>query len=120
MISIAAALLLAPTPLLAGPPPQRGGRTPAAAAPAGQGGSGSEVPAIQDAGDFYVLQFTENAEEAMSLAEFVKACHDRGALVYYLTGRHIHGMEQGTIAALVDKGFPIFGGRAMLQLKPDV
>ena len=51
--------------------------------------------------------------------EFVRACHDRGALVYYLTGRHIHGMEEGTIQSLVAHGFPMFGGRAMLQLKPD-
>lgn len=51
--------------------------------------------------------------------EFVNACHARGALVYYLTGRHIHGMEKGTVAALVDNGFPMFDGRAMLQLKPD-
>jgi phosphoglycolate phosphatase-like HAD superfamily hydrolase len=51
--------------------------------------------------------------------EFVRACHDRGALIYYLTGRHIHGMEEGTVQALVKHGFPMFGGRAMLQLKPD-
>jgi len=51
--------------------------------------------------------------------EFVNACHDRGALVYYLTGRHVHGMEQGTVASLVGNGFPMFDGHAMLQLKPD-
>jgi len=51
--------------------------------------------------------------------EFVRACHDRGALIYYLTGRHIHGMEEGTVKSLVAHGFPMFGGRAMLQLKPD-
>ena len=50
---------------------------------------------------------------------FVRACHDRGALIYYLTGRHIHGMEAGTVQSLVAHGFPMFGGRAMLQLKPD-
>ena len=50
---------------------------------------------------------------------FVRACHDRGALIYYLTGRHIHGMEEGTAQSLVAHGFPLFGGRAMLQLKPD-
>ena len=51
--------------------------------------------------------------------EFVNACHARGAFVYYLTGRHIHGMEKGTVASLVGSGFPMFDGRAMLQLKPD-
>lgn len=51
--------------------------------------------------------------------EFVRACHDRGALIYYLTGRHIHGMEAGTVQSLVAHGFPLYGGRAMLQLKPD-
>jgi hypothetical protein len=51
--------------------------------------------------------------------EFVRACHERGALIYYLTGRHIHGMEEGTVKSLVGHGFPMFGGRAMLQLKPN-
>ncbi|HCH62261.1 MAG: hypothetical protein CL927_05945 [Deltaproteobacteria bacterium] len=51
--------------------------------------------------------------------EFVRACHERGALIYYLTGRHIHGMEAGTTQSLVAHGFPMFGGRAMLQLKPN-
>lgn len=49
---------------------------------------------------------------------FAKACHERGALLYYLTGRHVGGMEVGTVQALVRHGFPYFRGRALLHLKP--
>ncbi len=50
---------------------------------------------------------------------FVRACHERGAFLYYLTGRHVDGMAAGTVASLVRHGFPLFDGRALLQLKPD-
>ena len=50
--------------------------------------------------------------------EFAHACHDRGALLYYLTGRHVGGMEQGTARALTSKGFPFWRGRCVLHLKP--
>jgi beta-phosphoglucomutase-like phosphatase (HAD superfamily) len=50
--------------------------------------------------------------------EFVEACHDRGALVYYLTGRHVGGMEVGTVRALTRRGFPFWNGRCVLHLKP--
>jgi hypothetical protein len=51
-------------------------------------------------------------------AAFVTACHARGALIYYLTGRHVGGMEVGTVAALRAEGFPFWRGRCVLHLKP--
>jgi len=50
--------------------------------------------------------------------EFVEACHERGALIYYLTGRHVGGMEVGTVRALTQHGFPFWRGRCVLHLKP--
>jgi hypothetical protein len=51
-------------------------------------------------------------------AAFVDACHTRGALIYYLTGRHVGGMEVGTVAALRSESFPFWRGRCVLHLKP--
>ncbi|MBL8863274.1 MAG: haloacid dehalogenase-like hydrolase [Planctomycetes bacterium] len=49
---------------------------------------------------------------------FVHACHARGALIYYLTGRHVGGMEVGTVRSLREHGFPFWRGRCVLHLKP--
>ena len=68
--------------------------------------------------------------------EFVNQCFDNGAVIYYCTGRHFRssgrrdsnrsgenavapaeGMERGTIKALLDRGFPLASGRAILHLK---
>jgi hypothetical protein len=49
---------------------------------------------------------------------YVEACHEKGALVYYLTGRHVGGMEVGTVRALTKQGFPFWNGRCVLHLKP--
>jgi len=51
-------------------------------------------------------------------AAFVHACHARGALIYYLTGRHVGGMEVGTVRSLREHGFPFWRGRCVLHLKP--
>jgi len=57
--------------------------------------------------------------------DYVNACHDAGALVYYLTGRAVSnrglnvGMEQGTVRALTTRGFPFWTGRCELMLKRD-
>lgn len=71
---------------------------------------------------------------------FVNECYDNGAVIYYCTGRHYRrggratvvpnevseqsaqkppskGMERGTIRALLDRGFPLASGRAILHLK---
>jgi beta-phosphoglucomutase-like phosphatase (HAD superfamily) len=50
--------------------------------------------------------------------EFVEGVHEHGAFVYYLTGRHVGGMEVGTVRALTQRGFPFWNGRCVLHLKP--
>lgn len=57
--------------------------------------------------------------EVPGAAAFVEACHARGALIYYLTGRHVGGMEIGTVQSLRQRGFPFWRGRCVLHLKPD-
>ena len=73
-------------------------------------------------------------------APFAQEVHAAGALVYYLTGRHVSssesvvvenidnrsvklvvtpGMEFGTARALTTRGFPFWRGRCELHLKPD-
>jgi len=57
--------------------------------------------------------------------DFVNACYQGGALIYYLTGRHIgdrglrNGMGQGTTLSLTNRGFPFWQGRCELNLKLD-
>lgn len=69
--------------------------------------------------DFYVSLDLPNP----GAVAFVNACHDAGALVYYLTGRHVsepglnNGMGQGTARSLIDRGFPFFTGGCELNLK---
>jgi hypothetical protein len=48
--------------------------------------------------------------------EFVRACHDRGAFCYYLTGRDVPNMRAGTEESLRRHGFPM-DRRAHLHLK---
>jgi hypothetical protein len=64
--------------------------------------------------DEYVLDDTP----VPGAASYVEACHRRGALVYYLTGRHDGGMGVGTVRALTDHGFPTPASRCVLHLKP--
>jgi hypothetical protein len=52
-------------------------------------------------------------------AEFVRACHDTGSIVVYLTGRDLPGMLLGTVESLRDCGFPIGIAGTELVLKPD-
>ena len=51
-------------------------------------------------------------------SEYANAVHDRGGMVYYLTGRHVEGMGVGTVRALTKHGFPFWRGRTTLHLKP--
>ena len=51
--------------------------------------------------------------------DYVRRIHEAGALVYYLTGRHIQGMSLGTVQALTQAPFPYWRGRAILHLKPN-
>ena len=68
---------------------------------------------------FFTDEFCEIDTPVPGAPEFVSACHDAGAFLYYLTGRHVGGMEKGTAKALVAHGFPLWTGRVACQLKPD-
>ncbi|TDQ19485.1 hypothetical protein DFQ04_1306 [Algoriphagus boseongensis] len=54
---------------------------------------------------------------------FANACHDAGAMIFYLTGRHEgdpslnNGMGQGTTLSFTERGFPYWQGRCELNLK---
>ncbi|GAB2495896.1 hypothetical protein [Algoriphagus taiwanensis] len=54
---------------------------------------------------------------------FANACHDAGAMIFYLTGRHEgdpglnNGMGQGTTLSFTERGFPYWRGRCELNLK---
>jgi hypothetical protein len=67
---------------------------------------------------FFTNEYCEHDEATAGAAGFVNACYDGGALVYYLTGRHVGGMAEGTVTALLRQGFPLFRGRTVLHLKP--
>lgn len=67
---------------------------------------------------FFTDDYLLHDEPVPGAAEFVLACHARGALVYYLTGRHVGGMEVGTVRSLRERGFPFWRGRCVLHLKP--
>lgn len=67
---------------------------------------------------FFTDDYVLSDEPTPGAAEFAAACHGRGALLYYLTGRHVGGMEVGTVAALRAHGFPFWRGRCVLHLKP--
>ncbi len=51
--------------------------------------------------------------------DYVRACHEAGAIVVYLTGRDLPGMFLGTVTSLRDSGFPIGVAGVELVLKPD-
>lgn len=67
---------------------------------------------------FFSDAYLEHDLPVPGAVEFVSACHDRGAMIYYLTGRHVGGMEVGTVRALGAHGFPFWRGRCVLHLKP--
>ena len=67
---------------------------------------------------FFTDDYVVHDDPTAGSVEFVTACHQRGALIYYLTGRHVGGMELGTVRALRTAGFPFWRGRCTLHLKP--
>jgi hypothetical protein len=67
---------------------------------------------------FFTDEYVLHDKPVRGAAEFVLACHARGALIYYLTGRHVGGMEIGTVRSLRAQGFPFWRGRCVLHLKP--
>jgi hypothetical protein len=67
---------------------------------------------------FFTDEYVLHDRALPGAAAFVEACHSRGALIYYLTGRHVGGMEVGTVRTLRSEGFPFWRGRCVLHLKP--
>jgi len=68
---------------------------------------------------FFTDRYCQDDDPIEGAAEFVRLCHEAGGLIYYLTGRHVGGMEHGTLSALIRCGFPCCRGRVELHLKPD-
>ena len=72
---------------------------------------------------FFKNEFVAKDEPTDGAVDFVNACHDRGALIYYMTGRHFgsidSGMDFGTCEALIRSGLPLSGGHTILHLKPN-
>ncbi|MBI5363967.1 MAG: HAD family hydrolase [Planctomycetes bacterium] len=68
---------------------------------------------------FFQDEYLLHDHEVPGAAAFVETCHAKGALIYYLTGRHVGGMEIGSVQALRRRGFPFWLGRCVLHLKPD-
>lgn len=82
-----------------------------------------DEPILRRLRDFWAPRFFSDRyllydRPVRGAVEYVHACHARGALVYYLTGRHVGGMEVGTVQALTQHGFPFWRGRCVLHLKP--
>ncbi len=67
--------------------------------------------------------FTDDAvvldTPAPGSAAFVREVHSDGAHVVYLTGRHVGGMEIGTVKALTRHGYPMWRPRVSVVLKPN-
>jgi len=87
-------------------------------------------PSIKPFIDYWGSTFFTNNYDMLDLpnpgaVDFANACHEAGALLYYLTGRAIgdrglnNGMGQGTTLALTNRGFPFWRGRCELNLKRD-
>jgi len=67
---------------------------------------------------FFTDEYVVHDHPNPGAVDFVHQVHEAGALVYYLTGRHVQGMSVGTIQALTNSGFPYWRGRTILHLKP--
>lgn len=67
---------------------------------------------------FFTDAYVVKDEPAPGASDYVNAVHDAGAVVYYLTGRDVPGMKQGTVESLRMHGFPLDGDRVELHMKP--
>lgn len=56
---------------------------------------------------FYADAYVEADQPYPGAAEYVRACHEAGGSVVYLSSRDSYGMLLGTVASLRDRGFPI-------------
>lgn len=68
---------------------------------------------------FFTDDYLQHDAPLEGAAEYVRACHEAGAILVYLTGRDVPGMFLGTVASLRDCGFPIGVAGVELVLKPD-
>lgn len=68
---------------------------------------------------FFTDEYLQHDAPMEGAAEYVRACHEAGCIVVYLTGRDVPGMFLGTVASLRDCGFPIGVAGTELVLKPD-
>lgn len=67
---------------------------------------------------FFTDAYCELDAATPGAVDYVTACHEAGALIYYLTGRDVSNMELGTLRSLRHHGFPLSHGRCVLHLKP--
>lgn len=68
---------------------------------------------------FFTDEYLKHDVPLEGAADFVRACHEAGGIVVYLTGRDLPGMMLGTVASLRDLAFPIGIAGVELVLKPD-
>lgn len=68
---------------------------------------------------FFTDEYLKHDVALEGAVEFVRACHEAGAVIVYLTGRDIPGMLLGTVASLRDAGFPVAVAGTEIVLKPD-
>jgi hypothetical protein len=68
---------------------------------------------------FFSDEYLGFDEPVKGAAGYCHALWQAGALLYYLTGRHVGGMELGTLRNLVRHSFPWGSGRTILHLKPN-
>lgn len=68
---------------------------------------------------FFTSRWCEGDRPIAGAVDYVRACHEAGAHILYLTARDTPQMEEGTRAALAREGFPWpEGERVELQMKP--
>jgi hypothetical protein len=67
---------------------------------------------------FFTSEYVISDHPTAGSVEFACQCHERGAMLYYLTGRHVSDMGAGTVQALTQHGYPLWRGRCTLHLKP--
>jgi len=66
---------------------------------------------------FFTSEYCSDDVAIQGAVEFVKGVAETGAIVCYVTGRHV-GMKQGTLEAMRKCGLPLPGGNVRLILKP--
>lgn len=67
---------------------------------------------------FFTDEYQRHDVEIPGAIAFVRACHEAGAVVVYLTGRDLPGMAIGSFKSLRDVGFPIGEIGTELVVKP--